>query len=145
MDLDKAGDMARDLMDDHGLALWSFAFDNAKRRCGACFNSKRKITLSRHYVSLNDEWDVRDTVLHEIAHAIAGYKAGHGPEWKAVARRIGATPNRCADASVEMPKAPWKIVCATGHVVGLRHRRNRNMAHYACRLCMKPLRYIPNN
>ena len=38
------------------------------------------------------EEQVRDTVLHEIAHAIAGHEAGHGPLWKATARRIGATP-----------------------------------------------------
>ncbi len=144
MDLDKAGDLARDLMDEHGLALWSFAFDNAKRRCGACHSGKRKITLSRYYVSMNSAPEVEDTIRHEIAHALAGAKAGHGPQWQAVARRIGAKPQRCADSSVEMPKAPWKIVCATGHVVGLRHRRSRNMTHYACRLCMKPLRYVPN-
>ena len=35
---------------------------------------------------------IRDTVLHEIAHAIAGREAGHGPLWKVTARRIGATP-----------------------------------------------------
>lgn len=145
MDQDKAGDMARDLMDDYGLALWAFAFDNAKRRCGNCNFGKRKITLSRHYVAMNEEWEIRDTILHEIAHAIAGFKAGHGPEWRKVARRIGATPQRCADASVEMPKAPWKIVCATGHVVGTRHRRNRQMAQYACGRCRTPLRYVPNN
>lgn len=144
MDLDKAGDMARDLMDDHGLALWTFAFDNAKRRCGNCNFGKRKISLSRHYVSMNDEWDIRDTILHEIAHAIAGFKAGHGPDWKAVARRIGATPKRCADASVEMPKAPWKLVCSTGHVLGTRHRRNAQMHHYVCRTCRTPLKYVPN-
>lgn len=144
MDQDKAGDMARDLMDDHGLALWSFAFDNAKRRCGNCDFGRRKITLSRHYVAMNDEWEIRDTILHEIAHAIAGFKAGHGPDWRKVAVRIGATPKRCADASVEMPKAPWKLVCATGHVVGFRHRRNRNMAHYGCGKCRSPLRYVSN-
>lgn len=145
MDQDKAGDMARDLMDDHGLALWSFAFDNAKRRCGNCNFGKRKITLSRHYVSMNEEWEIRDTILHEIAHAIAGFEAGHGPNWKGVARRIGATPKRCADASVAMPKAPWKIVCATGHILGTRHRQSRNMTSYVCRTCRTPLRYVPNN
>jgi predicted SprT family Zn-dependent metalloprotease len=144
MDLEKAGDLARDLMDDHGLALWSFAFDNAKRRCGACHYHKRTITLSRYYVSMNAAPEVEDTILHEIAHAIAGSKAGHGYEWQAVARRIGARPQRCADNSVAMPKAPWKITCANGHHLGTRHRRSRNMAHYVCRICRTALRFVPN-
>ena len=38
------------------------------------------------------EEQLLDTVLHEIAHAIAGHEAGHGLLWKATARRIGATP-----------------------------------------------------
>lgn len=144
MDLDKAGDLARDLMDDYGLGAWSFAFDNARRRCGNCNFSKWTITLSRHYVRMNDAPEVEDTIRHEIAHAIAGFKAGHGPEWKAVALSIGARPQRCADASVEMPTAPWKLVCASGHVLGTRHRRSRSMAHYLCHLCRTSLRYVPN-
>ena len=35
---------------------------------------------------------IRDTVLHEIAHVIAGREAGHRPLWKVTAQRIGATP-----------------------------------------------------
>ena len=38
-----------------------------------------------------DPREVRDTILHEIAHALAGAKAKHGPAWKAIARRLGAT------------------------------------------------------
>jgi len=143
MDLSRAASIARDLMDDHGLGTWGFAFDNAKRRCGNCNFGKWKITLSRHYVAMNDEAEVLDTILHEIAHALAGFKAGHGPDWQKVARRIGATPKRCA-SNVAMPKAPWRLVCASGHFLGERHRRNRNMQHYRCRTCMTPLRYIPN-
>ncbi len=36
-----------------------------------------------------------DLILHEIAHANAGPGAGHGPIWKAEARRIGCTADRC--------------------------------------------------
>jgi len=146
MDLNEAQDLAVNLMAEYpSLYWWSFGFDRAKQRCGNCNYRTRKITLSIYYVSMNTEADVRDTILHEIAHAIAGHKAGHGPEWKKVARNIGAKPQRCADASVAMPKAPWKIVCATGHVLGFRHRRSRTTYDYACRLCMTQLRYVPNN
>ena len=38
---------------------------------------------------------LRNTMLHEIAHAIAGYQAAHGPTWRTVARQVGAKPERC--------------------------------------------------
>ena len=38
--------LARELMNDHGLHDWDFAFDRAVRRAGACHSTARKITLS---------------------------------------------------------------------------------------------------
>lgn len=135
---------ARHLMDEHGLHAWSFGFDNAKRRCGQCNYTKRLITLSRYYVGMNDEREVRDTILHEIAHALTGPGHGHGPKWKSTARKIGATPNRCADASVSMPPAPWELLCTEGHSLGPRHRRYRHMDMNVCGRCRSPLVYVPN-
>ena len=45
--------------------------------------------------------EVKDTILHEIAHALAVARAGHGPAWKTVARRIGATPKAHAEEGEE--------------------------------------------
>lgn len=144
MDLQEADFLACRLMMEHGLGTWTFGFDNAKRRCGACHFGKRRITVSRYYVAANSEGDIRDTVLHEIAHALAGAEAGHGPEWQAMARRVGARPNRCADTSVKMPAAPWLLVCTNGHRHGTRHRKNRNMHLYVCGTCRASLRYVRN-
>ena len=84
--------MARRLMDKHGLTGWTLAFVEAKRRLGDCDFEDRVIRISRGHALEGSEEQIRDTVLHEIAHAIAGREAGHGPLWKATARRIGATP-----------------------------------------------------
>ena len=84
--------MARRLMDEHGLTGWTLAFIEAKRRLGDCHFQHRVIRISRTLALEGSEEQIRDTVLHEIAHAIAGHEAGHGPLWKATARRIGATP-----------------------------------------------------
>ena len=35
------------------------------------------------------------TGLLDVAHALAGGKAGHGPAWQAIARRIGCSAERC--------------------------------------------------
>ena len=85
-------EMARRLMDEHGLTGWTLAFGEAKRHLGNCHFQHRVIRISRTHALEGSEEQIRDTVLHEIAHAIAGYEAGHGPLWKATARRIGATP-----------------------------------------------------
>ena len=84
--------MAQRLMDDHGLTGWTLAFVEAKRRLGDCHFRHRVIRISRTHALEGSEEQIRDTVLHEIAHAIAGREAGHGPLWKVTARRIGATP-----------------------------------------------------
>lgn len=85
----------RQLMDKHGLKDWNFQFSPAKSWLGRCQYNEQLIKLSiRHAFALPVD-DVTDTILHEIAHALAGHKVGHGPEWKAIAVRIGARPVRC--------------------------------------------------
>ena len=84
--------MARGLMDEHGLDAWTFAFLEAERRLGDCHFQDRVIRVGRAHALDASEAEIRDTILHEIAHALAGPEARHGPKWKAIARRIGATP-----------------------------------------------------
>ena len=98
--LEVAG-QARELMDEHGLHEWTFRFSTAERRLGECRERERLIRLSRRHAVNGEPPEVRDTILHEIAHALAGAKAGHGPAWKAVAQRIGATPKARAEESAE--------------------------------------------
>ena len=86
MTTDDIPHLAQYLLEKHSLAQlgWTFQWDSAKRRAGACKYSRKTITISRHYVALNLSErpdDVIDTILHEIAHALAGWSAGHGPKW----------------------------------------------------------------
>ena len=90
--LNGVAEMARRLIDEHGLIGWTLAFVEAERRLGDCDFKGRVIRISRSHALEGSDEQIRDTVLHEIAHAIAGQEAGHGPMWKATARRIGATP-----------------------------------------------------
>ena len=50
------------------------------------------IRIGRAHALDASEAEIRDTILHEIAHALAGPEARHGARWKAIARRIDATP-----------------------------------------------------
>ena len=133
-------------MDDHGLIedLWSFEFEDCKTSLGRCHYMEEKITLSKWYVELNEESDVEDTILHEIAHALSfiryGAKGrGHGKLWKQVCVEIGATPSRLHKGIVEYPNNHYKYVddCICG--VTYKMHRLRKRSKYRCPKCRQPL------
>lgn len=91
-------------------ASWRFKFNTrAKKRVGQCDYDARTIELSYKYVEAGISWAQMDeTIRHEIAHALAGPWAKHGPEWKAWARKVGATPKACADIPKDQaPKSKY--------------------------------------
>lgn len=115
MHLLDAQTLANQLIDQHLGPSWTFGFNNARRSFGVCKYTPRRIELSRHLVKINDEPQVRDTILHEIAHALAGYTAAHGPEWRRTARELGATPTRCySNDDVNTPARRWIGECGEG-------------------------------
>ena len=128
--------LARRLMDGHGLHGWTFHFDHARRRFGSCQFALRRITLSRPLTLLNDESQVADTLLHEIAHALTP-GSGHGPAWKAKCLELGAVPRRCyTDATVRSPArspAPYRLGCRRCDWWLPRRRRTRRS--YLCARC----------
>ena len=83
---------ARELMHRHGLGGWTFRFSAARRTIGLCKEKEKVIQLGRHHAADDPPAQVTDTILHEIAHALAGNAAGHGPAWRNTAKRIGALP-----------------------------------------------------
>jgi predicted SprT family Zn-dependent metalloprotease len=134
--------MTRNLMDVHGLAGWSFKWDRAKARIGQCDHKRKRITLSRPIAELWGPAGMRDTALHEIAHALAGKEHGHDSTWKAICLRIGAVPERCADVADDAPLPPARYTgtCPNGHT----HRRERltpKALRATCGLCTR--RYDP--
>lgn len=113
------------VLEEHGLNEWRFAFDNAKRRAGSCRYGPKIVTLSKHYVLHNSDADVFDTIRHEVAHAIAGPRTGHGVMWMAACVVTGARQERCYGDHVDMPKGKWHATCpGCGHEFHW-HRRPR--------------------
>jgi predicted SprT family Zn-dependent metalloprotease len=136
VNLFEASHLARQLMNLHGLTDWSFGFDHARRRFGKCNYTARQITLSKPLTFLNSLDEVRDTLLHEIAHALAP-GAKHGPRWRAVCRQIGARPVRCyTDQNVVSPPRPpalYLFGCARCDWWVQRRRQSRRK--YQCKIC----------
>jgi hypothetical protein len=75
-----------------------------------CKYRTKRIEISKYYAQHSPRESILDTLLHEIAHALAGPKAGHGPSWKAIAVRIGANPRACDNSEVAVGIAIWDVL-----------------------------------
>ena len=124
-------EMATELMEAHGLVGWRIKFDHARRRAGQCDFSKKVISLSRLYVRVANKHHVRDTILHEIAHALVGPRHGHDAVWRQKAREIGCTATRCH--TLDFSKARWIMKCPNGCFSVERHRRKSGLVCVACK------------
>ncbi len=134
MDFNDASNLARGLIASHRLHGWTFRFNHGKRTLGLCNYTDHRIELSMYFVARNDESAVRDTILHEIAHALAGPAAGHGPAWRAICQEIGAVPQRL-DYEADMPEGNWVAVCPGCGENHTRFRRPMLGRTYVCRGC----------
>lgn len=114
-----AAALARELMNAHGTGDVPFGWHKKSRSFGTTTFVAGKavlIQLSLRFVEINSEPEVRDTILHEIAHARAGIAAGHGWAWKSVARSLGANPDRHCGDGVNVPLLAFVAPCTCGHV-----------------------------
>lgn len=113
---------------------WSFAFDNAKKRAGLCNYSEKRISVSRYLAARYDDDEIHQVLLHEVAHAIAGPRAGHGPKWASVAAGLGYVGRRTHDGEIADELAPWIGRCPAGH----EHYRYRAPTRpLSCGLCRR--------
>ncbi len=118
------------------LESWEISFDSAKKRAGICKINTKEISFSINHIENNDIETIKDTILHEFAHAIAYHlysDSGHGKHWKLVARQIGAIPK--AKGAFNLPIAPWLLVHACSKTsrinpISERFRRNSKIKNY---------------
>ena len=129
MELSSAMTLLESELERQGLAGqgWTAGWDRARLRFGACWPRRKQITLSHVLTELNDVDQVRDTILHEVAHALVferfGHLRGHGAEWKRVALELGATPRACSKNG-KLPPGRFALVHrGTGEVFRTYQRR----------------------
>lgn len=136
MDLTEAKTLALDIMAQHGLAGWSFSWDRAVKRYGQCRYSTQTLSFSAPLTAQREPADFRNTVLHEVAHALTP-GAGHGPRWRRQFLALGGDGRRTSEGpSVE---APWTGVHDGCSITFPRHRRP-SAASYCPRCYRKPAR-----
>lgn len=123
MNKEQVLDLAYELFGKHGIRdTWHFQFDNAKARCGSCNWKKHLITISRHYIAKATDEMIRNTLLHEIAHALTPYE-GHGYNWKRTALIIGCNAQRCNKAIGTITARRYRGICPACEREYPRHRR----------------------
>jgi len=127
-----AYDLANRLLALHGLDGWGVELDGAKRRAGVCRHHERLIGLSAPLTRLHDEDEVRDTILHEIAHALVGPEHQHDDVWRQTALRIGGTGARCVPGDAPRVAGAWLGVCHAGHTRERHKRPDRVMTCGQC-------------
>lgn len=90
--------------------------------------------MSRHLAGDWDDDEVHQILLHEVAHAIAGSRAGHGPVWRKTADELGYVGKRTHDGPVAVDRARWLGRCPAGHE---HHRFRKPSRPLSCAKCAK--------
>ena len=115
MNLESIEYLAYKLLAEHNLPNWDFAFNDRKRTVGLCSYQKSTIYISKGFAVGMEEHQIKDTLLHEIAHALVGPGHGHNHVWQAMAVKIGATPSARLPKTAKAPSpmergAKWVCV-----------------------------------
>lgn len=85
---------------------------------------------------MNDEARVKNTILHEIAHALVGGGHGHDWAWRSKALEIGCDGNRCyTTKNTVVPESKYIAVCNSCGHVHRKHRATKTIT--ACGICCK--------
>lgn len=128
--------LALQTMCNHGLKTWHFKFDRSTRRAGCCDYDNKLISISFDLVRSAAEEDIRDTILHEIAHALVGKQHNHDAVWKAKAIEIGGSGKRTHRLEFVPPR--YHVRCENHCWKHTAQRRNRRLI---CRKCGGKLVY----
>lgn len=147
MDLREARNMTIDLMTEHGLLDrgWSFAYNRKKNRAGECDYLSREIRLSSVLTAHRPTPEVRNTILHEVAHAIVGHGNGHNWVWRQMFVQLGGNGERCFESGVREKVAKYRVECEAGGETLLHiHRLTKNYkyGYYRCREHHSKLRIV---
>lgn len=84
------------LSNHNNLNDWTFLFNKRKNSFGLCSYNKKTIELSSYLVESMTDSAIRNTIIHEIAHALT---PGHGHDYTWVKKciELGGDGKRCGD------------------------------------------------
>lgn len=124
--------MAYELMHQYNLLEtgWQFYFNDNRSRLGVCKEYNKSIELSIWHVNNSPFESVKNTLLHEIAHAIVGCRHQHNNVWRSKAIEIGCNGERCG--VMNSPKKYTGICPNCERRISVNRRTDR-----ACAVCCR--------
>lgn len=133
----EAVDLTYRKLEEQGLRGWTVRLSKAKGSLGHCEHSNKTIALSRHWLAVLDDEEIINTIIHEVAHAIAGYKAGHGPEWRRICLGMGGSATRTGGEGFKV-ESKYVGKCPGNHVSIQRHALSAAMKEdrFYCKACL---------
>ncbi len=140
MNLTEAQELTEQYLRVHGLAQqgWTFAWLHKSRTFGQCSYTDREICLSRSATQVNDIAQVRNTIIHEIAHALTP-RHGHDAVWRRKCLDLGGDGKRCVDTNrdtVVVPPMKWIGRCPQcGWSAGRDRLTAKTRQHTICTPC----------
>src|SRR5688572_3559603 len=97
--------LGKELLKTHNLVDWSLTFNKSTSRLGQCWHFQKTIVLSLMHLNTASLPEMRDTILHEIAHALIGPDGNsHGEKWKQKALEIGCTSEVCGEMNSSLAR-----------------------------------------
>lgn len=90
--------LAEELLEETGLdrAGWTIRFERSSFEAGSCDYSSKEIRLAVSSMLAYDDEDVRQVIIHEMAHALLPPGAGHEKLWRAKVKELGGVPKKFA-------------------------------------------------
>ena len=125
----EVNEFAQEQLQKWGLRRWRIVWGKAKKQLGLCVYDKELIRLSVVCLEAYGVEAMKNTVLHEIAHALAPGD-GHGRIWRQWCEAVGADPSRLYDAgdaykAIAKKHTKWTATCQNCGEVYKRMRYQR--------------------
>jgi hypothetical protein len=139
MDRTQAHNLCKAELAKHGLSDWGvrITHDPKQSFLGMCVYKDKVIILNAFHIDIHPDAEVRDTILHEVAHALTPGQR-HNDVWATKARDIGCT-NTMPCSHLDIPEHILDAI-RSGHMVEIEVEEKevkhivRNVTHKVTRL-----------
>ena len=110
------------LLEEAGLDMsypngWTLDVRDFRSKWGVCRYKTKTIALASFLVDELSKSEIRETVLHEAAHALVGFQHKHDAVWKAMARKLGLQNPRRGSKKTRRIPFRMKATCKSKHGV----------------------------
>lgn len=118
-----------------GLTNWTVKLNNAKRSLWLCDETKKELRFSKFFIENNSDIEIKETLIHEVAHALAWNDKKHWPKWIQMAKLLGLkNPEQFNRTAVQ---AEWKYLmicpwCDAKHYFYKKPKKNWKACYECC-------------